>query len=55
MSLCAAVARFRVGELLGGNEGATLRAAAEQRMHELGVTHAEIMAQIVAPGFTAGS
>jgi hypothetical protein len=49
MALHATVARRRLGELLGGNEGAGLVVAADAWMREHGVRDPDRMAALLAP------
>ncbi len=51
MALHAAVARHRLGVLLGGDEGAALVAGAHTWMTQAGVTNPTGMLQMLAPGF----
>jgi eukaryotic-like serine/threonine-protein kinase len=55
MKLLAAVARRRLGELLGGDEGAATVAAADAWMKEQGVVSPARVARMYAPGFALGS
>lgn len=50
MALCAAVARRRRGQLLGGEEGRALVEAAEAWMRNQGIANPERMTGILAPG-----
>jgi tRNA A-37 threonylcarbamoyl transferase component Bud32/tetratricopeptide (TPR) repeat protein len=51
LALCAAVARRRLGELIGGAEGAAQVAAADARMGREGIVDCVRMSRLVAPGF----
>jgi hypothetical protein len=51
MRLHAAVARKRLGRLLGGDAGVALQAAADAWMAEQELADRDRMAQLVAPGF----
>jgi hypothetical protein len=51
MRLYAAVARRRLGQLRGGDEGRDLVAAAEGWMHGQGVRDAAKLTRVIAPGF----
>jgi hypothetical protein len=51
MQLCANAARRRLGELIGGTEGAQQLARADAWMEAQGIENAQRMAEIVAPGF----
>jgi hypothetical protein len=53
MALYAAAARRRLGELLGGDEGAALIAIATAWMRAEGIVRPERMAAMLAPGFFA--
>jgi len=51
MRLCAAAARWRLGELLGGDEGDELIGQAGQWMSGEGVANTERLLAVVVPGF----
>jgi eukaryotic-like serine/threonine-protein kinase len=51
MGLHAAVARRRLGQLIGGDEGAALVRAAELWMMDQRIVNVEGMTQLLAPGF----
>jgi hypothetical protein len=51
MALHAAIARHRLGRLVGGDEGQALVATAAERLRELGVKNVTAMAAMLAPGF----
>jgi hypothetical protein len=51
LGLCAAVARRRLGALIGGVEGANLVEAGEARMRQEGIVDVVAMSRLVAPGF----
>jgi hypothetical protein len=51
LALFAAVARLRLGALLGGKEGASLVAEADEWMLAEGVRRPERIAAMMAPGF----
>jgi hypothetical protein len=51
MFLCAAAARYRCGQLLGGDEGRALCASASAWMAEEGIKNGERILAVVAPGF----
>jgi len=53
MALHAAAARWRLGELLGDDEGAALRTQAEVWMQAEGVAVPARMVAVLAPGFTS--
>lgn len=50
MAMYAAAARYRKGQLLKGDEGESLKQAAESWMRELGVKEPENMIRMYAPG-----
>jgi hypothetical protein len=52
MGLHAAVARRRLGQLIGGDDGAALVRAAELWMMDQRIVNVEGMTQLLAPGFT---
>ena len=49
MSLRAAAAAYRLGEVVGGNEGRAIRAASTSRMRMLGVTDPAAIARGFMP------
>ncbi len=51
LRLHAAAARHRLGQLVGGDEGAALRAAAEAWMQGQHIAEPALMLEVVAPGF----
>ena len=51
LALCAAAAQFRLGELLGGDEGAVLLAEARTWMDSQAIRNPERMIEGIAPGF----
>jgi hypothetical protein len=51
MHVCVAAAKWRLGELLGGDEGAALLAEARRWMKQEAVANPERMLEVVAPGF----
>jgi serine/threonine protein kinase/tetratricopeptide (TPR) repeat protein len=51
MALHAAAARWRRGQLLGGNDGRSLRAAAESYMRSEAIKKPDRMVAMLAPGF----
>jgi hypothetical protein len=51
MELFAGSARHRLGQLLGGDEGAHLQQRAEARMRALGVAEPARWAAMYTPGF----
>jgi hypothetical protein len=51
MALHAEVARRRLGQVLGGDEGAALVAAAEAWMRAHDIAHVDRMTRLLAPGF----
>ncbi len=51
MQLLAAVTRYRLGALLGGDEGASMVSASDEWMREQRVKSPERMAALYAPGF----
>ena len=52
MPLCAAVARRRRGELVGGDAGVRLVAQGDESMRALGIHDPTRMVELIAPGFT---
>jgi len=54
MALHAAVARRRLGAVVGGDEGRALTAEAEAWMTRAGITNADGLVRMLAPGFAAG-
>jgi tetratricopeptide (TPR) repeat protein len=50
MANCEAAARYRHGELVGGDEGAALLRDAQQSMRERGITAVPDQVQVIAPG-----
>jgi tetratricopeptide (TPR) repeat protein len=53
MALCVALARHRLGTLLGGDEGRALIAQAEHWMFSQGIVQPERVMRLFAPGFSA--
>jgi serine/threonine protein kinase len=53
MGLHAQVARFRLGQVLGGDEGAALVAAADTWMRSHDIARPDRMARLFAPGFVS--
>ena len=51
MALHAAAARWRRGQLLGGNDGRSLRTAAESYMRSEAIKKPDRMVAMLAPGF----
>ena len=51
LNLYAACARWRLGNLLGGDEGAALRARARQFMEDAEIRAPEKVLRLLAPGF----
>jgi hypothetical protein len=51
MSLCAAAAQRRLGELLRGTQGAELLLEADRRLASLGVAAPAKMVEVIAPGW----
>jgi hypothetical protein len=51
MHVCVAAAKWRLGELVGGDEGARLLAEARAWMKQEAVANPERMLEVVAPGF----
>jgi tRNA A-37 threonylcarbamoyl transferase component Bud32 len=51
MALHAAIARHRLGRLVGGDEGRALLETAAARLRDLGVKNVAAMAAMLAPGF----
>ena len=53
MGLSAAAARWRLSELIGGDEGRALRAEADAWMAQEGIRNPARMIEVVTPGFTS--
>jgi eukaryotic-like serine/threonine-protein kinase len=53
--LCAAVARYRLGELIGGEEGRALLSLSEGWMRGENIARPDRLARVLAPGFRASS